>query len=220
LTGQQPALIRQVDGAIAIEPAATQRTALSLRDFAHLISPPGCFILCDDETLAKTSAASRLRHSEGQAVATVGEAGQGSARPAGGIARRGNCLDGDAERLACETSIANGMTYLSSATWSLTPRIFLPPSIPRSNQLGAERQDRLSITTARGWFSLQRGEGRRSWGSEGGALRAGLAVHAGSRPRLHDGREAFMASPLISGPALSESGRNALSADMMAESFL
>jgi hypothetical protein len=32
----------------------------------------------------------------------------------------------------------------------LTPRIFLPPSIPRSKQLGAERQDRLSITTALG----------------------------------------------------------------------
>src|ERR1700758_4500573 len=42
------------------------------------------------------------------------------------------------------------MPYLSTATWILTPRIFLPPSRPRAKQLGAERQDRLSITTTLG----------------------------------------------------------------------
>jgi len=46
-------------------------------------------------------------------------------------------------RFAGETSIASGMPYL-------TPRIFFPPSMPRSKQLGAERQERLSMTTALG----------------------------------------------------------------------
>src|SRR4051794_32056213 len=53
-------------------------------------------------------------------------------------------------RFAGATSIAKGMPYFSTASWILTPRIFLPPSMPRSKQLGAERQDRLSITTALG----------------------------------------------------------------------
>src|SRR4051794_37597781 len=52
--------------------------------------------------------------------------------------------------LAGETSIASGMPYFSTATWILTPRIFLPPSMPRVKQLGAERQERLSITTVLG----------------------------------------------------------------------
>jgi hypothetical protein len=39
---------------------------------------------------------------------------------------------------------------LSTATEILTPRIFFPPSIARSKPLGAERQDRLSLTTALG----------------------------------------------------------------------
>src|SRR3954451_9202732 len=42
------------------------------------------------------------------------------------------------------------MPYLSTAIWILTPRIFLPPSMPRAKQLGAERQERLSMTTALG----------------------------------------------------------------------
>src|SRR5689334_3555489 len=42
------------------------------------------------------------------------------------------------------------MPYLSTAAWILTLRIFLPSSMPRAKQLGAERQDRLSITTALG----------------------------------------------------------------------
>jgi hypothetical protein len=53
-------------------------------------------------------------------------------------------------RFVGETSIVSGMPYLSTAVWILTPRIFFPPSIPRSKQLGAERQDRLSMTTALG----------------------------------------------------------------------
>src|ERR1700721_2326959 len=53
-------------------------------------------------------------------------------------------------RFARETSIARGTPYLSTARWILTPRIFFPPSMPRSKQLGAERQDRLSMTTALG----------------------------------------------------------------------
>src|SRR5690348_10976082 len=53
-------------------------------------------------------------------------------------------------RFAGATSIVKGMPYFSTAMWILTPRIFLPPSMPRSKQLGAERQDQLSITTALG----------------------------------------------------------------------
>src|SRR3954465_10881427 len=52
--------------------------------------------------------------------------------------------------LADATSILSGMPCLSTATWILTPRIFLPPSMPRVKQLGAERQERLSITTVLG----------------------------------------------------------------------
>src|SRR5689334_25304850 len=52
--------------------------------------------------------------------------------------------------LAGATSIARGMPYFSTATWILTPRTFLPPSTPRAKQLGAERQERLSITTTLG----------------------------------------------------------------------
>src|SRR3954451_21300800 len=52
--------------------------------------------------------------------------------------------------LAGETSIASGRPYFSTATWILTPLIFLPPSMPRVKQLGAERQERLSITTVLG----------------------------------------------------------------------
>src|SRR5690349_21616401 len=48
------------------------------------------------------------------------------------------------------TSIASGIPYFSTATWIFTPLIFLPPSTPRSKQLGAERQERLSITTVLG----------------------------------------------------------------------
>jgi hypothetical protein len=50
----------------------------------------------------------------------------------------------------CGCQICYGKPYLSTATWILTPLIFFPPSMPRSKQLGAERQDRLSITTALG----------------------------------------------------------------------
>src|ERR1700751_5079313 len=53
-------------------------------------------------------------------------------------------------RFAGATSIARGMPYCSTAIWILTPRIFLPPSMPRAKQLGAERQERLSMTTALG----------------------------------------------------------------------
>src|ERR1700722_19671315 len=53
-------------------------------------------------------------------------------------------------RFAGATSIARGMPCFSTATWILTPRIFLPPSMPRAKQLGAERQERLSMTTALG----------------------------------------------------------------------
>src|SRR3954452_25142177 len=53
-------------------------------------------------------------------------------------------------RFAGATSIASGMPYFSTAIWILTPRTFLPPSTPRSKQLGAERQERLSITTTLG----------------------------------------------------------------------
>src|SRR3954471_9655879 len=45
--------------------------------------------------------------------------------------------------LAGATSIPNGMPCFSTATWILTPRIFLPPSMPRVKPLGAERQERL-----------------------------------------------------------------------------
>src|ERR1700722_17161527 len=47
-------------------------------------------------------------------------------------------------RFAGATSIARGMPYFSTAIWILMPRIFLPPSMPRAKQLGAERQERLS----------------------------------------------------------------------------
>jgi hypothetical protein len=53
-------------------------------------------------------------------------------------------------QFAGATSIARGMPYFSTAIWILTPRIFLPPSMPRAKQLGAERQERLSMTTALG----------------------------------------------------------------------
>jgi hypothetical protein len=42
---------------------------------------------------------------------------------------------------ASGTSIASGMPYFSTPKWTLTPQIFLPPSMPRPKQLGAERQD-------------------------------------------------------------------------------
>src|SRR3954471_15550555 len=51
---------------------------------------------------------------------------------------------------AGETLIANGKPYLSTARWILMPLIFLPPSKPRSKQLGAERQERLPMMTALG----------------------------------------------------------------------
>src|SRR3954454_16594099 len=53
-------------------------------------------------------------------------------------------------RFAGAISIASGMPYFSTAIWILTPRTFLPPSTPRSKQLGAERQERLSMTTTLG----------------------------------------------------------------------
>jgi hypothetical protein len=53
-------------------------------------------------------------------------------------------------RFAGATSIASGMPYFSTAIWILTPRIFLPPSMPRAKQLGAERPERLSMTTVLG----------------------------------------------------------------------
>src|SRR5208282_4754323 len=52
-------------------------------------------------------------------------------------------------RFAGETSIARGMPYLSTSTWILTPRIFFPPSMPRSKQLGAELAQRRS---GQGWL--------------------------------------------------------------------
>ena len=51
---------------------------------------------------------------------------------------------------AGETSIASGMPCFSTPRWTWTPWIFLPPSKPRSKQLGADLQDRLSMTTALG----------------------------------------------------------------------
>src|SRR5512141_2579361 len=51
---------------------------------------------------------------------------------------------------AAETLIASGKPYLSTARWILMPLIFLPPSKPRVKQLGADRQDRLSMMTALG----------------------------------------------------------------------
>src|SRR4051812_41544455 len=52
--------------------------------------------------------------------------------------------------LADETLIASGKPYLSTARWILMPLIFLPPSKPCPKQLGAERQERLSMMTALG----------------------------------------------------------------------
>jgi hypothetical protein len=52
--------------------------------------------------------------------------------------------------LAGETLIASGKPYLSTARWILMPLIFLPPSKPRPKQLGAERQEWLSMMTALG----------------------------------------------------------------------
>src|SRR4051794_29607280 len=52
--------------------------------------------------------------------------------------------------LAGETVIASGKPYLSTARWILMPLIFLPPSKPRPKQVGAERQERLSMMTALG----------------------------------------------------------------------
>src|SRR3954453_7702555 len=52
--------------------------------------------------------------------------------------------------LAGETVIASGKPYLSTARWILMPLIFLPPSKPRSKQVGAERHERLSMMTALG----------------------------------------------------------------------
>src|ERR671910_1504550 len=51
---------------------------------------------------------------------------------------------------AAETLIASGKPYLSTARWILMPLIFLPPSKPRPKQVGAERQERLSMMTALG----------------------------------------------------------------------
>src|SRR3954451_22950121 len=51
---------------------------------------------------------------------------------------------------AGETVIASGKPYLSTARWILMPLIFLPPSKPRPKQLGADRQERLSMMTALG----------------------------------------------------------------------
>nr|WP_085091585.1 hypothetical protein [Azospirillum oryzae] len=45
---------------------------------------------------------------------------------------------------------ASGMPLFSTAIWTFTPRIFLPPSTPRAKQLGAEGQVRLSVTTVLG----------------------------------------------------------------------
>src|SRR5689334_18853416 len=51
---------------------------------------------------------------------------------------------------AGEMLIASGTPYLSTARWILMPLIFLPPSKPRPKQVGAERQERLSMMTAPG----------------------------------------------------------------------
>src|SRR3954465_6139076 len=51
---------------------------------------------------------------------------------------------------AAETLIASGKPYLSTARWILMPLIFLPPSKQRPKQVGAERQERLSMMTALG----------------------------------------------------------------------
>src|SRR5690349_23246153 len=45
--------------------------------------------------------------------------------------------------------------------WILTPRIVVPPSMPRSRPFGAERQDRLSITTALGSGASPHARGQR-----------------------------------------------------------
>src|SRR4051812_49359921 len=53
-------------------------------------------------------------------------------------------------RFAGAASIARGKPYFLTATIIFTPRVFFPPPLPPSHQPGAERQDRLSITTALG----------------------------------------------------------------------
>src|SRR5687768_893079 len=64
------------------------------------------------------------------------------------------CSNGTMPLLSCllavETLIASGKPYLSPARWILMPLIFLPPSKPRPKQVGAERQERLSMMTALG----------------------------------------------------------------------
>src|SRR3954468_21585199 len=90
--------------------------------------------------------------------------------------------------LAGATSMASGMPCLSTATWILTPRIFLPPSMPRVKQLGVERQERLAVIPGVGAAG---GEG-----AGGGA--AGAAVDdqgAGSR-RAAAGKPQGAAQPV------------------------
>ena len=75
-------------------------------------------------------------------------AGPWKPRPA--ISRRTGTMPLVSCTLAGAASIASGTPYFSTARWTFTPRIFLPPSTPRAKQLGAEGQVRLSITMALG----------------------------------------------------------------------
>ena len=87
----------------------------------------------------------------GQPFAPVAEIAEGWALEAAiGDSRKTGTMAFVSWRFAGETSIARGMPYFSTAIWILTPWIFLPPSMPRAKQLGAERQERLSMTTALG----------------------------------------------------------------------
>src|SRR3954453_6073967 len=53
--------------------------------------------------------------------------------------------------LALEMLTASGKPCLSTTRLILTPLTFLPPSMPRLPQVGAERHDRLSTTTTEGF---------------------------------------------------------------------
>ena len=87
----------------------------------------------------------------GQPFAPVAEIAEGWALEAAIGELPQNRNDGFVScQFAGATSIARGMPYFSPAFWILTPWIFLPPSMPRAKQLGAERQERLSMTTALG----------------------------------------------------------------------
>jgi hypothetical protein len=78
----------------------------------------------------------------GQPLAPVAEVPQGWPRkPPSASSRRTGTMALVSWRFAGATSIARGVPYFSTAIWILTPRmprIFLPQSMPRAKQLGAE----------------------------------------------------------------------------------